>query len=205
MLAFSVLAVALTAATSTLAHPTVKLPRAAPGPWCNGLGAGAFDEAFNFTIGAYNATGTNTNSTGAPIVVNSAGAIDGASFWHLGTWAQYPYGLEYPSISLINGTLVIDGEGATPAQATSVDAGNSLEWVARNSAEPKAGAQIYCAVADTDPNGGGTGHPFLAVNGDTDSFSLCQTTFENVVYYKAAPDRGYDYDSCYPVKLQLIY
>ena len=52
---------------------------------------------------------------------------------------------------------------------------------------------------------GDAGLPLLAVNNDADSFSLCQTTFENVVYYKAAPDRGYDFDSCYPVKLQILF
>ena len=46
----------------------------------------------------------------------------------------------------MNGTLIPNGEGTTPAQATTVDAGNSLEFVARDSAEPSKGAQIYCAV-----------------------------------------------------------
>ncbi|KAH9895827.1 hypothetical protein C8Q73DRAFT_453470 [Cubamyces lactineus] len=201
MFAFTALAVALTA-TSTMAMPA---KRAEPGPWCNGLGAGAFDEVPSFTLAAYNATGPNANSTGAPLVLGTAGAIDGAEFWHFITEASWPYANTYTSISLVNGTLIPNGEGTTPAQATTVDAGNSLEFVARNSAEPSKGAQIYCAVADTDPAGHGTGHPFLAVNGDTDSFSLCQSTFENVVWYKAAPNRGYDYDSCYPVKVQLIY
>ncbi|KAI8972411.1 hypothetical protein BD414DRAFT_425928 [Trametes punicea] len=184
-----------------MAHPATKLSRATPGPWCNGLGAGAFDEAYNFSIGAYNTTGTNTNSTGAPIVVNSAGSFSDVTVWHLGTWVQYQYPLEYTSISLVNGTLVISGDGAPPAQADTVDPGNSLEWASRKTADPKNGAQIYCAVPSTT----GSDYPILAVNGDTDSFSLCQTTFENVVYYKAAPDLGYDYESCYPVKLQLIF
>ena len=52
---------------------------------------------------------------------------------------------------------------------------------------------------------GDSGLPLLAVNNDADSFSLCQTSFENVVYYKAAPDRGYNFDSCYPVQLQIVY
>ncbi|KAI9058911.1 hypothetical protein FKP32DRAFT_1596783 [Trametes sanguinea] len=198
MLSLSVLAVAITAAASTMAHP---MARASSNPACDGLGAGAFDTASSFTIGAINTTLPNANITGAPIVVNSAGATKDASFWHLGTWAQYPSPLQYTSISLVNGTLIIDGDGATPAQATTVDAGNSLEWFSRSTAVPSEGAQIYCAVSPP----GNQGSPILAVNGDTDSFSLCQTSFENVVYYKAAPDRGYDFDSCYPVKLQLIF
>lgn len=63
--------------------------------------------------------------------------------------------------------------------------------------------------ADTDPAGGGTGFPELALNGDTDSFSLCSQgdyyLAQTNVVYKASPDSyEYDYSSCYPVKLQLI-
>ena len=56
--------------------------------------------------------------------------------------------------------------------------------------------------ADTDPAGHGTGHPFLAVNSDTDAFSLCpfQGNQVSVVYNATAGQEG-----CYPVKLQLIY
>ncbi|KAI8995225.1 hypothetical protein BD414DRAFT_513051 [Trametes punicea] len=188
-----------------MALPAVKFPRTTPGPWCDGLGGGAFDEATGFTLAAWNTTGTNTNSTGAPLIVASAGSIDGADFWQVATWASYPYGVQYPSISLVNGTLVIEGPNATPAQASAVGEGDSLAFVSRDTANPSQGAQIYCAVADIDPAGSGTGHPFLAVNGDTDSFSLCQSTFENVVYYKPLADHGYDYDSCYPVRVQLIF
>ncbi|CDO75929.1 hypothetical protein BN946_scf184873.g18 [Trametes cinnabarina] len=202
MLSFSVIAIALAAATSTMAHPAAKLSaRTTPGPWCDGLGAGAFDTASGFTIAALNTTGANSNSTGAPIVVNSAGSFSDITVWQLGTWAQYQYPLEYTSIALENGTLVISGDGAPPAQADPVDAGNSLEWASRPGADPKNGAQVYCAVPDAT----GSGYPVLAVNGDADSFSLCQLTFENVVWYKAAPNRGYHFDTCYPVKLQLIF
>lgn len=82
MLALSLLAFGISV-VSTMAFPAVKLPRAAPGPWCDGLGPGAFDEAFNVTLAAWNTTGTNTNTTGAPLVLGSGGAISGASFRHL--------------------------------------------------------------------------------------------------------------------------
>ena len=75
MLAFSLLTVAFAAVASAL--PAAK--RSAPGPWCNNLGGGAFDNVANFTVAAYNTTGTNTNTTGAPLVLGQAGAIDGAS------------------------------------------------------------------------------------------------------------------------------
>ncbi|KAL1943735.1 hypothetical protein VTO73DRAFT_4180 [Trametes versicolor] len=204
MLALSLLALGLSA-VSTMAFPAVKLPRAAPGPWCDGLGPGAFDEAFNVTLAAWNTTGTNTNTTGAPLVLGSGGSITGASFRHLSTWASYPFN-DYPSVSLVNGTLMLNGGvSATPSQATIVQEGSQPGFVLRNDAVPSEGAQIYCAVADTDPAGHGTGHPFLAVNGDTDSFQLCKTSFQNVVYWKPIPDHGEDFDTCYPVKVQVIF
>ena len=76
MLAFSLITVAFAAVASAL--PTAK--RAILGPWCDNLGGGAFDNVSNFTVAAYNTTGTNTNTTGAPLVLGQAGAIDGASF-----------------------------------------------------------------------------------------------------------------------------
>ena len=63
--------------------------------------------------------------------------------------------------------------------------------------------------ADTDPAGGGTGFPELAVNGDTDSFFLCKAgsypgAQTNVVYKPDANNDVYVYSSCYPVKLQMV-
>ncbi|KAI0654331.1 hypothetical protein C8Q70DRAFT_926020 [Cubamyces menziesii] len=183
------------------------MKRAAPGPWCDGLGSGVFDTSSSFTLAAYNTTGPNTDSTGAPLVLGTAGAFQQTQIWHFISWGSYP--ITYPTVSLENGTLILQSDGATPAQATTVDAGNSLEFAARASANPLAGAQIYCAVVSLitlPPSAlGDAGLPLLAVNNDADSFSLCQTTFENAVYYKAAPDRGYDFDSCYPVKLQILF
>ncbi|CDO75928.1 hypothetical protein BN946_scf184873.g17 [Trametes cinnabarina] len=201
MPSFSSLTIAIALATSIMAHPPTIVSRASPVPGCDGLGVGVFNSASRFKLGAVNTTLANANITGAPLVVNSAGATNSATFWHLGTWAQYPDPLEYTSISLANGTLVIEGDGAPPAQAAPVDAGNSLEWFSSSTADPAEGAQIYCGV----PPPGNAGSPVLAVNGDTDSFSLCQSSFENVVYYKAQPDHGYDFDSCYPVKLVFTF
>ncbi len=67
-------------ALGAFASPIANLARDEPGPWCNGLGPGAFDIAYNFTLGAYNSTLPNSNSTGAPVVMGQAGAVDGASF-----------------------------------------------------------------------------------------------------------------------------
>ncbi|KAI0631551.1 hypothetical protein C8Q77DRAFT_1159326 [Trametes polyzona] len=157
------------------------------------------------TFAAWNSTGTNTNSTGAPLVLATGGVIAGTELRRFATWASFPFN-DYPTVSLVNGTIFLNGdENSTPAQATIVQEGDGLSFITNNSVKPENGAQIYCAVADTDPAGHGTGHPFLAVNGDTDSFSLCKVGFENVVLWKPIPDHGEDFDSCYPVKVQVIF
>ncbi|KAI1788575.1 hypothetical protein LXA43DRAFT_894395 [Ganoderma leucocontextum] len=199
MLAFSLLTAAFAAVASAL--PAAK--RAAPGPWCDNLGGGAFDSVANFTVAAFNATGTNTDTTGAPLVLGQAGAVDGASFKVFSTFATFPFN-QYPSIALVDGRLIPSGPGTTPTAVNGVTAGSEVIFVASNSVDPSQSAQIWCAVADTDPAGHGTGHPFLAVNSDTDSFSLCMQGSQNNVVYQAAAGGSYDFDSCYPVKLQLI-
>ncbi|EJF56934.1 hypothetical protein DICSQDRAFT_112382 [Dichomitus squalens LYAD-421 SS1] len=199
MLAFGLLTAVLAAVASAL--PAAKR---APGAWCNGLGGGAFDSLSNFTLAAYNATGINTNTTGAPLVLGSAGAISGAELKDLATFASFPFN-QYPSIALSEGRLLPTGPGTTPTAQNGVTAGSEVVFLASNSAQPSQGAQIWCAVADIDPAGHGTGHPFLAVNSDTDSFSLCPINSRVSVVYNATTGRGYDLDACYPVKLQLIF
>ena len=260
MLAFSLLTVAFAAVASAL--PTAK--RAILGPWCDNLGGGAFDNVSNFTVAAYNTTGTNTNTTGAPLVLGQAGAIDGASFkvfsvsrtlcqvpttlgvspvlpaayMHMcvdvrdvslqpvplhcprrrpshperprhvpdchqrhhrglrGDLRREQLGRPYPE----RADLVCRGEFNSPCLLSSAHPPRRLERDPLTLILPFPARQV-----DTDPSGHGTGHPFLAVNSDTDSFSLCMLNSQNNVVYKAAAGNAYDFDSCYPVKLQLIY
>ena len=160
MLAFSLL-------TATLAAVASALPAAkrAPGPWCDGLGGGAFDTLANFTLAAYNATGTNANSTGAPLVLGPAGAITGAELKDLAvsgavliifqyvsqtsmppqTFASFPFN-QYPSIALDQGRLIPSGPDTTPTAQNGVVAGSEVGFLASNSADPSHGAQIWCAV-----------------------------------------------------------
>ncbi|OBZ72803.1 hypothetical protein A0H81_06940 [Grifola frondosa] len=192
-----------------LAGTSLALPapprRREPGAWCNNLGGGAFDIAYNFTLAAYNSTGTNTNSTGVPLVLGQAGATTGEEIKALSTYASFPYN-DFPNLSLLEGALIPNGQ-ATASDAN-VTAGEPPNFVVTN-LNPPAPAQIYCAIADTDPAGGGTGYPILAVHGDPDSFSLCATgtsprAQNNVVYKASANALGYDFSSCYPVRLQLV-
>ena len=63
--------------------------------------------------------------------------------------------------------------------------------------------------ANTDPNGGNP-YPVLAVNKDSDSFSLCKSTSgdssgQDIIIYEASESStDYDFSSCVPVHIQLI-
>lgn len=71
---------ALTATSWARPMLNLNVPRSTPGPWCDGLGPGAFDIAYNFTLAAYNNTWPNTNTTGLPLVLGQNGATTGAEF-----------------------------------------------------------------------------------------------------------------------------
>ncbi|KAI0349373.1 hypothetical protein OH77DRAFT_1415131 [Trametes cingulata] len=186
-----------------MAFPAAKLPRAdSVGPWCDGLGAGAFDTWSGLTLAALNTTGANTNSTGAPLVLATGGFFNNIEMRRFATWASFGAN-DYSSFSLANGTIVLNG-GPKPAQAVQVQDASELNFITKSNsdpADPLAGAQIYCGVAKTDPAGSVTGYPTLAVNGDASSFSICKEGTQEVVIYKAEADRN---EACYPVELQLI-
>ncbi|KAI0364639.1 hypothetical protein BV20DRAFT_974203 [Pilatotrama ljubarskyi] len=199
MFALSLIAAGLTAASTVTAFPAANLARdAAVGPWCDGLGAGAFDDVSHVTLAALNTTLPNANSTGTPLVLATGGAFAGIEIRRFGTWASFGAN-DYPSFSLVNGTIVLN-DGPKPARAVQVQDASELSFVTSTNGSPinpLDGAQIYCGVANPDP----TGYATLAVNGDADSFSICRETYQQVVIYKAAADRN---EACYPVKLQII-
>jgi len=175
--------------------------------WCAGLGPGGFDTAQNFTLAAVNTTLANTNAVGVPLVLGQAGAVDGAEFEVLSTYASYPYN-DFPSLSLISGALIPNSAtGATSADAN-VTSGGVVTFVTTSLDLPTP-AQIYCAVADIDPEEGSP-YPILSVNGDTDGFALCLNSdgplAQNNIVWQPTEDNGdeYLYDTCYPVNVQLL-
>ncbi|KAH9939753.1 uncharacterized protein BXZ73DRAFT_75924 [Epithele typhae] len=209
MFALSALSVALAAAASVAGLPTFADKRATASatlaPSCDGLGWGAFDTQANFTVAAlFVDSSKNTNTTGLPLVLGQAGATSGASFKVFSTLASYPFD-QYPSISMEAGRLIPTGPNVAPAAGMSVLPAAQVSFISSNSVDPTKGAQIYCGVASTDPAGGSTGHPQLAVNGDTDNFSLCLVGTQNNVVYKHASGQQYNDSSCEPVRLQMIF
>ncbi|KAI0919757.1 hypothetical protein AcW1_003076 [Taiwanofungus camphoratus] len=197
----------LALASCSFALPTLK---ARAGPSCAGIGGGAFDVAHNFTLYAYNSTTSNTNSTGVPLVVGQAGSTENEESKVLSTYASYPYN-DWPNFSLVNGALIPNSGSSSSAAAadSNVTAGNEPGFIVADPENLPQAAEIYCGVADTDPNQGSR-YPLLAVNGNTDSFSLCMSgsgarAQNNVVYLPSSDNSGvYDYSSCYPVHLHMV-
>jgi len=179
--------------------------------WCSGLGGGAFDSAQNFTLAAYNTSSANANATGVPLVLGQNGSGEGAESKVLSTYATYPYN-DFPNLSLLNGALIPNPNSENAGMhSTDVDvsSGDLPAFLVSSKGAIPAPAQVYCAVADTDPDNGRQ-YPLLAVNGETDQFSLCMSSSSssaqsNVVYQPTSDNSGaYSYDSCQPVVLHLV-
>ncbi|KZT01926.1 uncharacterized protein LAESUDRAFT_730840 [Laetiporus sulphureus 93-53] len=175
--------------------------------WCAGFGPGAFDTGYNFTLAAVNVTLPNANSTGAPLVLGQNGAADGAEFEVLSTYASYPYN-DFPTLSLLAGSLIPNSASGIASVDSDVSSGDELAFVTSSSGLSSP-AQIYCAIADTDPTEGSP-YPVLAVNGDTEGFALCMNGdgpyAQNNVVWQPTDDNGgeYLYDTCYNVTIQLL-
>ena len=78
MLSSAIIPLAMTTAAFAVALPHGLVTSDAE--WCQGLGGGAFDTAPNFTLAAYDITGQNSNSTGAPLVLTEA-STDGSNVY----------------------------------------------------------------------------------------------------------------------------
>ncbi|KAK7680810.1 hypothetical protein QCA50_016120 [Cerrena zonata] len=204
MFASTLVGLLLSSMTLVSAAPSAKR---APGPWCSNLGAGAFDIVTNFTLAAFNVDQPNANNTGIPLVLGQAGAIDGAEFKILSTFASFPFN-DYPSLSMQAGAIFAHSPSGNTAVNSDVTGAGEKPGFIQTTPEPQP-PQIYCAVASTDPHGGGTGFPVLAVLGDTDSFSLCPAgnftgAQTSVVYKPEVNATSYIFDQCVPVHLQII-
>ncbi|KAF8576279.1 hypothetical protein K439DRAFT_1622982 [Ramaria rubella] len=201
--------ITLTAAFAPASSNAAATPRQLSNPCEAHFGGGGFNTLPSFTLAALNRTLLNANTTGAPLVLGQAGATGGAEFEVFSTWASFQFN-QWPTLSLTNGVLTANMDPPnTRTPTVSTGASNGSEIVFVTTAHPPAPVPVFCGVADTDPEGGS---PFaaLAVNDDTDLFSLCLTSTSpgaqnNVVYNATADTFGaYIFESCYPVTLQII-
>ncbi|OCH89969.1 hypothetical protein OBBRIDRAFT_804323 [Obba rivulosa] len=161
------------------------------------FGEAGFDNVYNFTFAAWNTTSPNANIT----------AI-------CQTYASYPY-IDYKSFSLVNGALYIDDRPAGGIPSLPVEDSAIVEFFRTNSEPEALRPSARCDVcldvdratqADTDPNSGSP-YAAIAVNNDLDHWLLCLrsgTSWWSVSYMLPNQYQGYDVDSCYPIRLQII-
>ncbi|KAJ4480739.1 hypothetical protein C8R41DRAFT_489087 [Lentinula lateritia] len=162
--------------------------------------------ANNFTLAALNNTLPNANSTGAPLVLGSAGAIDGESFHVSSTYASYPYN-DFPSLGLVGGELrAFYPDGTWETNASAPLSGDTLDW-GTSSFYSTPASTAFSAVSD------GT-FPILAVNEIADLWYLCPSDAprvpQNSLYFNTTTipsQSGVSAASpvvCYSVTLNMV-
>jgi len=161
-----------------------------------------------FTLAAVNLTLPNANSTGAPLVLGQAGAIDGESFEVSSTYYSYPYD-DFPALELVNNSLrAYQRSGRTITNATVASSGETLNWETSSYYSSPA-ATSYSAVWKN----GSDEFAVLAAYEITHLWSLCPffgpPSQTNVVFNVSAdipPSEylGFDPADCYPVKLNIV-
>ncbi|GBE85781.1 hypothetical protein BKA93DRAFT_330242 [Sparassis latifolia] len=210
MSSLAIVLLALVSATQCLPfiHPRQTTPA-----WCEGLGPGAFDTATNFTLTAYNITDTTLppfTQIGLPLVVATTqlGPLDTGI---LATYVSYPYN-DFPSFGLTSGALLPNYYADWYTTDVGGELGNDIptfQW-SPESDELDPPAQIYCAIANIDPAGGGNPYPQLAINTDANNFYLCinEEGWTEVVHSPSSNSTSYypsyNLDSCYPVTIHLL-
>ncbi|KAJ3725154.1 hypothetical protein C8R42DRAFT_437209 [Lentinula raphanica] len=159
--------------------------------------------ANNFTLAARNNTLSNANFTGAPLVLGSAGAIDGESFYVSSTYYSYPYD-EYPSLGLVEGNLrAFDSEGRWHTNASAPFPGyEALSWATSTFYSSPASTAFSAMMIPASR------YPVLAVNGVYDMWYLCPSDRrlgQNTVYYNTTfIVSSSTHISCYSVTLNLV-
>ncbi|TFK50689.1 hypothetical protein OE88DRAFT_1726489 [Heliocybe sulcata] len=183
------------------------LPKRSEGSWCDDLGGGAYDLAYNFYLTAVNTTLPNANTTGAPLVLNPQGQnSSGEAIYNVATYHSQPDTMGiWPNFTLDHGTLVANYPTDLTLSPVGVDTEDGGPVVF--TADTTNASQIYCGVADTDPEQGG--RPLLALYNNLSEFSICHQTdggnADLLIYNASSENSLYDYNSCYAVLLHLIY
>lgn len=116
----------------------------------------------------------------------------------------------FPSFNLSNGALVpVSAAHYYTSDVESAGGVPTFTWSDVATAV-NATAQIFCAVANTDPYGGGNPCPQLAIDTDASHFQLCENELgmNQVVHKPSAAGAEvypkYDLTSCYPVNLHIL-
>ncbi|KIK69167.1 hypothetical protein GYMLUDRAFT_35235 [Collybiopsis luxurians FD-317 M1] len=166
--------------------------------------------ANNFTLAALNNTLPNANTTGVPLVLASAGAIDGESFQETATYASTGYN-SFPSLGLVGGNLrAFDAQGNWHTNA-STGSGDALVWGTSSFYSSPANTNFSAVTLSASSD-----FAALAYNGSTDLWYLCPSdspttaVAQNVVYFntQTIPSKsgveGASPIQCYSVTLNIV-
>ncbi|TFY50720.1 hypothetical protein EVJ58_g10920 [Rhodofomes roseus] len=197
MFASAVISIAL--AAGALAVPAALSARQDP---CNALGAGSSSSlTYNFQLEVVDPSAQDS-ATGAVLAL-----VDSESdgLWWLKEIHQNATG-DFNGWQLNGGALIPQLSSTTQGLVGSdmpVGAGSIVEFAVTNNGSANAGAgqTPYCAVSDAD------GDATIAVNGDANSFSVCQTpSLAWVLVYSASGDNdgAYAYDTCTAQKVHAV-
>ncbi|KAF8635274.1 hypothetical protein AX15_000496 [Amanita polypyramis BW_CC] len=166
------------------------------------------DLPYHFTLAAWNATLSNANETGVPLVLGQNGASAGLSFQVISTYSSYPYN-DFPFLSLVNGSLRAHlPSGISITNATVPQSGSPLVWVS-STFNTRPAATCFSILQTPAYR-----LPVLAVNGRDDLWSLCPfkgfRAQTNIVYDVAkdagVPENwlGFDIKACYGVRIYVV-
>ncbi|EPT02265.1 hypothetical protein FOMPIDRAFT_1118452 [Fomitopsis schrenkii] len=202
MLAFTAL-LPIVLAAGSLAMPAVMSARQDS---CTALGAGASSSlTYNFQLEGVDPSASN-NATGAVLALVNDDSNDG--FWFLKNATG-----DFSGWKLNNGALIpspSSNNGGLVGSEMTVPVGSIVEFAVTNngSANASAGQTPYCAVViNLNVRSDAGGHATLAVNGDANSFSVCQTpSLAWVLVYSASIDNNgaYTYSSCAKQNVHLV-
>ncbi|KAH8105392.1 hypothetical protein BXZ70DRAFT_523151 [Cristinia sonorae] len=163
---------------------------------CDGINGGVH------SLEAFSLSAVHKDNSSELLVLGQGGVVNDIDIKVFSTFSTFPFN-DFPTITLDSGNLTPNGDDSDLAVTAPVNEGDELSFMF--SMNPPPPASIYCAVPIIDSKE--TFH--LAVNGDADSFSLCQTgrasTSQVNVVFKPSQNNSESYfiDTCKPVKLLM--
>ncbi|TFY52989.1 hypothetical protein EVJ58_g9700 [Rhodofomes roseus] len=176
-----------------LASPAAAALSARQDP-CTALGAGASSSlTYTFQLEVANASATDSAASGTLALMN--GSSDG--LWWLKEIQQNSTGT-FSGWTLQSGALIptpSSNDSGLVGSDMPVPLGSIIQFAVTNNGSANAGAgqTPYCAVSDAG------GQAALAVNGDANSFAVCQApSLDWVLVYAASSDNNgtYTFDTC---------
>ncbi|KZT66891.1 hypothetical protein DAEQUDRAFT_739664 [Daedalea quercina L-15889] len=194
----------LTLAASFFAVPAALTARQDPSQGCQSVVGGLNTLAYDFTLSVVDPSASGANATGPTMYLVET--PEGEGVWWLQRVVDPSTPIDFLSWKLFKSSLIPNPSSSSVGLAGSdfaVPTGSIVEFSVTNngSGNASAGRTPYCVMTDSE------GDAILAVNGDTQSFAVCETPSEaQVLVYTPTSDNdgAYDYSTCTSQKVQLV-